>query len=156
MQPRTRIGLVVGAIGLALNICVSVFIGLCGPVATLLAGGVAGYFAASQEKPRSKNEGAKAGATAGGIAGALMIVGQVIGGVIALTIQQSTGSVPFIGTPGSDMNSQVIFYSSGIVSGICMGLVGAALAAAAGAGAGYLGTPEQPVMPPPPSQNIIS
>jgi len=149
-----RIGLIVGAIGLALNVCVSAFIGLCGPVATLIAGGVAGYFAVSQEKPFSKTEGAKVGATAGAIAGVLMIIGQVIGGIIALTIQQNTGSVPFIGTPGSDMNSQIIFYLSGLVSGICIGLVGMALAAGAGAGAGYVGTSDQPMMPP--SQNVMS
>ena len=41
MQPRTRIGLIVGVIGLVLNICVAGFIGFCGPVLSLVAGGIA-------------------------------------------------------------------------------------------------------------------
>ena len=42
MQPRTRIGLLVGVIGLVLNICVSGFIGFGGPLLSLIAGDVAG------------------------------------------------------------------------------------------------------------------
>ena len=64
MQPRTRIGLIVGMIGLVLNICVAGFVGFCGPFLALVAGGIAGFFAAQQEKPLTKNEGARLGATA--------------------------------------------------------------------------------------------
>ena len=49
MQPRIKMGLIVGVIGLALNVCVSGFIGLCGPLVSLLAGGLAGFLAAQQE-----------------------------------------------------------------------------------------------------------
>ena len=41
MQPRIKMGLAIGAVGLALNVCVAGFIGLCGPLVSLLAGGLA-------------------------------------------------------------------------------------------------------------------
>jgi len=96
MQPRTRIGLIVGVIGLVLNICVAGFIGFCGPVLSLVAGGIAGYFATQQEKPFTKNQAARVGATAGGIAGGLIILGQLIGGIGALAYMQASGApTPF-------------------------------------------------------------
>ncbi len=146
MQPRIKMGLVVGVIGLAINVCVAGFIGLCGPIVSLLAGGVAGFLAAQQEKLSTKNEGAKAGAISGGIAGALVIIGQVIGGVVALAIMQASGNqLPFGTIPSSgDTANTVIYYISGIGTGLCFGIVGAALAAGAGASAGYLATPDQP------------
>ena len=152
MKPRIKIGLIAGVIGLVLNICVSGFIGFCGPFASLLAGGIAGYFAASQEKLPTKKEGATAGAIAGAITGGLMIIGQIIGGMIALTIQQNTGTVPFIGTPDSDMATQLTFYLSGAATGFCFGAFGTLLAAGVGAGAGYFGTVEQTSLEVPPAQ----
>lgn len=96
MQPRTRIGLIVGVIGLVLNICVAGFVGFCGPFLSLVAGGIAGYFATKQEKPLTKNAGTRVGATAGGIAGGLIILGQIIGGLGALAYMQSSGATtPF-------------------------------------------------------------
>jgi len=157
MQPRTRIGLIVGVIGLVLNICVAGFIGICGPFLSLVAGGVAGFFAVRQEKPLTKNDGARAGATAGGIAGALIILGQIIGGLGALAYMQSTGTpTPFGQMPDlGDPATSIGFYAGGVGTALCFGVVGALLAAGAGAGAGYLGTSDQPTMPPP-SQNIMS
>ncbi len=145
MQPRFKMGLSIGAIGLVLNICVAGFIGLCGPLVSLLAGGAAGFFAAQQEKLPAKNEGAKAGAIAGGIAGGLVIIGQVIGGIGALALMQATGaSLPFGTIPASgDSAGMVIYYVSGIGTGLCFGIFGALLAAGAGAGAGYMATPDQ-------------
>lgn len=58
MQPRIRMGLIVGAIGLALNVCVAGFIGLCGPAVSLLGGVIAGFLAAQQEKAALKADGA--------------------------------------------------------------------------------------------------
>jgi hypothetical protein len=145
MQPRIKMGLIVGVIGLVLNACASTLIGLCGPFVSLLAGGVAGYFASSQEKLATKQDGAKAGAIAGAITGGLMIIGQIIGAAIALTLQQNSGTVPFIGAPASDISSQVMFYGTGVLTGLCFGLFGTALAAGAGAGAGYVATPNQPM-----------
>ncbi len=133
MQPRIKMGLAVGAIGLAINICVAGFIGICGPFVSLLAGGAAGFFAAQQEKLPTKGEGAKAGAMAGGIAGVLVIM-QTTGAQLAF------GSAPSTGDPGG----MAIYYASGIGTGLCFGIVGAVLAAAAGAGAGYMATTEQP------------
>jgi hypothetical protein len=156
MQPRTRIGLIVGVIGLVLNICVAGFIGFCGPFLSLVAGGIAGFFATQQEKPLTKNEGARVGATAGGIAGGLIILGQIIGGVGALAYMQSTGaSTPFGQMPDlGDPATSIGFYAGGIGTALCFGVIGALLAAGAGAGAGYLATSNQPMTPP--SQNIMS
>lgn len=147
MQPRTRIGLIVGAIGLVLNICVAGFVGVCGPFFSLLAGAVAGFFAAQQEKLSTKADGARAGATAGGIAGGLIILGQIIGGVGALFFLQSNGTqLPFGSIPSAsaDSASQMVYYLTGAGTSLCFGIVGAALAAGAGAGAGYLGTSDRP------------
>lgn len=152
MQPRIRMGLFVGAIGLVLNICVAGFMGICGPVVSLLAGGVAGFLAAQQEKLPTKGEGAKAGAIAGLIAGALIIIGQVIGGIGALAFMQFSGTPSIFGgipSPSADPSQSVIYYVSGIGTGVCFGIVGAVLAALVGAGAGYMTTMELPAATPP-------
>ena len=157
MQPRTRIGLTIGAIGLVLNICVAGFLGFCGPVLSLVAGGVAGFLAAQQEQQPTKAEGARAGATAGGIAGGLIILGQVIGGLGALAYYQYSGTpLPFGAAPSASApaTEMLIYYLTGAGTGICFGVIGALLAAGAGAGAGYLVTPDLPAVPP--SQNIMS
>lgn len=147
MKPRFRFGLIVGLIGLVLNICVASFIGFCGPLTALLAGAVAGFLAAQQEKAETKGNGARLGAVAGGIAGALVLIGQMLGGVGALALFQFTDiPIPF-GTapaPSADAAQQILYYTAGLTTGLCFGLVGAALAAGAGAAAGYLGTPDQP------------
>lgn len=158
MQPRVRIGLIVGAIGAVLNICFAGVFSCCGPILSLVAGGLAGYFAAQEEKPTVKNDGARIGATAGGIAGGLIILGQIIGGVGALAFTQFSGAqVPFgqVPSPSGDPSQQVIFYVTGIGTALCLGLVGAGLAAGAGALTVYFTTPDQPAVMPPP-QNIIS
>jgi hypothetical protein len=149
MQPRIKMGLVVGVIGLALNVCVAGFIGFCGPFVSLLAGGLAGFLAAQQEKLATKSEGAKAGAISGGLAGALIIIGQVLGGIAALAFMQSNGTqLPFGTIPDvSDTAGMVGFYAGGIGTGLCFGIIGALLAAGAGAGAGYMATPETPQPP---------
>ncbi len=146
MQPRIKMGLVVGAIGLAINVCVAGFVGLCGPIVSLLAGGVAGFLAAQQEKLPTKSEGAKAGAISGGIAGALVIIGQVLGGIAALAFMQASGmQFPFGQIPSTaDSSGMLVYYASGVGTGLCFGIIGAVLAAAVGAGAGYMATPEQP------------
>jgi hypothetical protein len=147
MQPRIKMGLAIGTVGLALNICVSGFIGFCGPLVSLIAGGAAGFLAAQQEKLPARSDGAKAGATAGGIAGALVIIGQLIGGMAALAYMQMSGAqVPFgeVPTANSDPALMVGYYLGGIGTGLCFGIVGAILAAGVGAGAGYMATQEQP------------
>ena len=157
MQPRTRIGLIVGVIGLVLNICVAGFVGFCGPFLSLIAGGIAGFLAVQREKPFTKNEGARAGATAGGIAGALIILGQIIGGMGALAYMQASGmTTPFGQLPdlSGDPATQIGFYAGGIGTALCFGVIGALLAAGAGAGAGYLATSDQPTTPP--TQSIMS
>lgn len=150
MKPRVKMGLAVGAVGLALNVCVAAFMGICGPLVSLIAGAAAGFFAVQQEKPTVKGEGAKIGAIAGAIAGGLVIVGQIIGGVGALAFIQYSGAQSIFGavpSPASDPSSQLIYYLSGMGTAFCFGIVGALLAAGAGAGTGYVATQEQPPMP---------
>lgn len=150
MQPRIRMGLFIGVVGLVLNICVSGFIGLCGPVVSLLAGGIAGFLAAQQERLPTKSEGAKAGAIAGLIAGGLVIVGQIIGGIGALAFMQLSGTPSIFGEiPNleADPSGSIIYYASGIGTGLCFGIVGTILAALTGAGVGYMTTTEDPTAP---------
>ena len=71
---------------------------------------------------------------------------------------QASGTFIILG-PLPDLSAytaaQIGFYAGGIGTALCFGIIGALLAAGAGAGAGYLGTSDQPTMPPP-SQNIMS
>ncbi|MGQ9683575.1 MAG: hypothetical protein ACUVX9_13635 [Anaerolineae bacterium] len=148
MKPRFSIGLIAGAVGLLVNVCVATAIGICGPVVSLLAGAAAGYFAARRQVPLTKSDGAKIGAMSGGLAGAVALVGQVIGALSALVLLQQMGAeLPLGQLPGSGTapGSQVGYYAIGAATGLCFGLVGVILAAGAGAGAAYLGTKAGPV-----------
>ena len=65
---------------------------------------------------------------------------------------QSRGmQLPFgqIPSPSSDPATQIGFYAGGVGTALCFGIIGALLAAGAGAGAGYLTTTDQAVVPPP-------
>lgn len=142
MQPKIKVGLLVGAVGLVLNICVSAAIGLCGPAVSLVGGAIAGFLAARQEKPATQGEGAKIGAISAAIAGAMILIGQIIAAVGALALIQFSGmQMPFGQVPSTsaDPATQAIFYLSGLGTGVCFGLIGVVLAALAGAGTGYLG-----------------
>jgi hypothetical protein len=153
MQPRIKFGLIIGAIGLVLNVCLSTFLGLCGPFFALLAGALSGVLAARQEKLPTRGAGARAGAISGLIAGSLVFIGQVIGAVGALILVQSTGGNTIFGqmpnlTSGSPDSILVILV--GIAEGACFGLIGVALSAAAGSLAAYFSTPDPdfPLNPP--------
>lgn len=150
MKPQIKFGLLVGVVSLVLNTCVASVLGVCGPFVALLAGAVAGFFAAQQEKAATKSDGARSGVIAGLIAGALTLIGQLIGGIGALAfVQFSDMTTPFgnVPSPSADASQQILYYVSGLGTGLCFGIVGIVLAALAGAGAGYLGTPTE-VMPP--------
>lgn len=152
MKARFKLGLIVGLIGLVLNVCVASAFGFCGPAVSLIAGAVAGYFTARQEKLSTKGAGAQAGAISGLVAGVLIILGQVIGAVGALAFMQASGTKIAFGTippPSADITTQLTYYLSGMGTGICFGVIGAVLSALAGAGTGYLGTPDpEPQAPP--------
>ena len=147
MTPRVRIGLIVGSIGLVLNICVAAALGICGPVVALLAGLAAGFFAAQQENMADKRDGAQVGAVSGGIAGALILIGQIIGGLVVLSLYQSLDVTPLFGTVPSASDEaavQMLYYAGGLGTGICFGLVDVVAAALGGAVGGYLGATSQP------------
>jgi hypothetical protein len=151
MQPKFKAGLIVGAIGFFLNACISIVLGICGPFVSLVAGAVAGFFAARQGAPVSKGEGAKDGAVAGAVAGAFTLFAQVLASVAVLVLVQLTGTPTLFGNAPSVNDgsaAQLGYYVGGLGAGICFGLVGIVLAALAGASAGYLGTPEKLVEPP--------
>ncbi len=143
MQPRIKIGLLVGGAGLLLNICVAALMGICGPLVALTAGAVAGFITASQEQLPTKNDGARAGAISGLVVGALVLVGQLIGGVSVLFYLQATGMPTLFGAPPNQFASgleQTAYYTAGVGVGVCFGLVGIGMSALAGAFTGYLGT----------------
>ena len=147
MAPRYRFGLLIGMVGLFLNICISGLFGLCGPLAAFVAGGVAGFMTARSEQPAVKADGARAGAVSGGIAGALVLLGQICGGLGALALIQFSNTPTFGGTappPDADIMLQLIYYGTGFGTALCFGIFGAVLAAIAGAGVGFLATPDQP------------
>jgi hypothetical protein len=146
MKARFKFGLIVGVVGLVLNVCVSGFVGLCGPLVALIAGAVAGLLAAQQERAGSKSAGAQLGAVAGVVAGGLVLIGQVLGGLAALLFFQFSGTETFIGQApalGGDAAELFGYYLGGLGAGVCFGLVGVVVGALAGTGAGYLATPAQ-------------
>lgn len=150
MRPWIKFGLIVGIIGLILNICVAAALGICGPVVALLAGVVAGFLAAQQEGVTVKGDGARVGAMSGGIAGALVLIGQLIGGLGVLVLVQYADITPIFGSippPGADASAQMLYYVSGLGVGMCFGVIGIVTAALGGAAGGYLGTPS-PSEPP--------
>ncbi len=143
MQPRIKIGLIVGGAGLLLNICVAALIGFCGPFVALMAGAIAGFITASQEQLPTKNDGARAGAISGLVAGGLILVGQLIGGISILLYLQTTGTPTLFGAPPNQLSSgveQTAYYAAGLGVGVCFGLAGIGMSALAGALTGYLGT----------------
>ena len=145
MSARIRVGLIAGGIGLVLTACIGAIMGICGPVVSLVAGALAGYFAAKQEAPASQGEGGKVGATAGAIAGGLGVIGQIIGGILALTIlpplMESLGNYSFSGASG-----EASYWIGGATTALCFGVVGVILAAIAGYATGYIST-NKPVAP---------
>jgi hypothetical protein len=154
MQPRIKFGLIVGVIGLVLNICVATAVGICGPFTGLLAGAVAGFLAATNEKRATKADGARTGVIAGLVAGGLVFIGQLIGAGGAVALVQSTGGRTILGQAPDILQggAQGAGYLVGVLAtGMCFGAIGVGLAAGAGALAGYLVTKEeQMIMPPPP------
>jgi hypothetical protein len=153
MRPRIKLGLIIGAIGLVLNVCISTAMGLCGPFAALIAGALSGFFTARQEKLPTKSAGARAGVTSGLVAGALVFIGQLLGAVGALVYFQSTGSRSVFGQAVPNLSaggtSALIYIVSAMGVGVCFGLVGMGLSAGAGALAAYLATSETAPLNPP-------
>ena len=150
MQPRIKVGLIVGAVGLVLNSCIGALMGICGPGISLIAGAAAGFLAAQREKATTKGNGARLGAVSGALAGALVLVGQVIGATGSLAFFQFSGTRLPIGQvppPSAGPAAQLTYYAAGIGTGLCFGVIGILLAALAGAGTGYVGTPDQPITP---------
>jgi hypothetical protein len=146
MTPRIKFGIIFGVVCLFLNICVSSAVGACGFVPAILAGGLAGFFTAQAEKNATKGDGSRAGVVAGSIAGALVMVGQLIAGVAVLVFIQSTNTKILFGsapTSSSPISQQIVYYLTGLGVGMCFGVVDVILSALAGAGAGYLGTPQR-------------
>ena len=143
MKVQYKYGLIIGGIGLVMNVFVSTAFGICGPLIALVAGGAAGYMVGRQGDIKNKGEGARMGALAGSITGALMLLGQVIGGLLSLSLVRSA---TFLGPLGDLLSSDVgigeIYYGIGIAVSLCSGLVGIIASALAGAGGAYLSTPE--------------
>jgi len=147
MKPFLKFGLIAGGVGFMVIIPLAALVGICGPVVPLLAGMTAGFLTAYLGKTNTQKEGAQQGALAGVVSGVITTLGQMIGGILALYyIQTSGASVAFGQVPdaSSPAYQMVVFYATGLLTGMCFGIVGIILGAAAGAIAGYLGTRSQP------------
>jgi hypothetical protein len=144
MRKPWVIGLIAGAIGGAVNIVVTTLMGICGPLWSLAVGAIAGYLAGRFAGAVSKRTAIEAGATAGGVAGLLLALGQIVGAVGAILIMStlSPGAPVFGGTVPDLANAtpaELIGVAiGGLGFGLCFGLLGAMLSAAAGAGMAYL------------------
>lgn len=144
MRPRVKWGLIIGIIGLVVNVFVSAAMGICGPFTSLVAGGLAGFLTARQEKPATQRDGALAGAIAGVIAGGFVFVAQIIGAYLAtIFLRQLGGQYEYV---YSEM--PLIAYASSLAMGICIGLAGIVISTLVGAGLGFIGTPrsQQPAV----------
>ncbi len=142
MTPKIKYGLIVGIAGLVLTIVVALLSGCCGPLVAIAAGALAGYLA-----NREEGGGAKTGAISGGISGVLILAGQFIGGIGSLLFFQSVGFTQQLGIlPGS--TDQASYWISGAVTGLCFGLLDAALAAGGGAAAAAIAGSQIPSEPP--------
>jgi hypothetical protein len=154
MNPQIKNGLLAGAVGAVINFCVSLVLGFCGPLVGLAAGGVAGFLTARGGGFATKGDAAKAGAISGAVAGAVVLVAQVGAGIANLIYIQVSGtqlpfgSVPGAGSSGSEM---AIFYGTGLLTGVCIGIVDIVVGALAGAGAGALAGGNAPAAPSEPS-----
>lgn len=141
MSARVKVGLIAGGIGLVLTVCVSAAFGICGPVVSLIAGAIAGYFATKQESPATQGEGGKIGAISGAIAGGLCVIGQIIGGIIALTV------LPNLAPQYAGVGGESGYWLGGGAVALCFGAAGTVLAAIAGYAVGYISS-NKPVVPP--------
>ncbi|MCP4141161.1 MAG: hypothetical protein GY755_12915 [Chloroflexi bacterium] len=142
MKPRIKFGLIVGSVSFLLTACVSMVIGVCGPVVSLLGGAISGYLAAKEEALPTQADGAKAGAIAGAISGGIALLGQFLGGILTLavlpSIMESLGDAFY-----QQQASGVGYWAGGGVMMICIGLSGVITSLVTGAAGGYFGTQPQ-------------
>jgi hypothetical protein len=152
MKTSVKAGVIAGVIGLFFNICISTFMGICGPGTALIAGACAGFFAGQKMPPAaSRKDGAQAGVISGLIAGGFTLLGQLIASILVLVFAQFTQLKTFFGNipTTADGTQSVIYYVSGLGMATCFGLAGIVLSALAGAATGYLGVKSTDFLPPP-------
>lgn len=147
MKPYLKFGLLVGLISLLFVIPVAALMGICAPFITMITAAIAGFLTAYFGKAVTRRDGAQSGAIAGAICGGITLIGQLIGGILVLIyIQMSEtpmifGNAPSLSAPLLEI---VVYYASGLGTGLCFGLVGIILGAIAGGATGALGTRELP------------
>jgi hypothetical protein len=156
MKPFLKFGLLVGVIAMLVTIPVAALLGICAPLVAAIAGAAAGFLAVSSDKTLPKADGVKTGALAGGISGACTLIGQVIGGVAIMLIVQFTGmQLAFGSVPSASAEPAELigYYAGGAGTVCCLGILGLALGAGAGALAGLLISRQgaKPAAPPPPA-----
>ncbi len=134
MKTSIKNGLIMGGVGLVINICVAGVIGFCGPLVAVVAGAAAGALTVRQSPTLTPATGPKEGATAGLTAGALIFVAQLIGALIAVVYLQSIGGstlfgdIPEVGNTAENAG----FYIGAAATGLCIGIVDVVAAAGAG------------------------
>ncbi len=139
MNAKVRYGLLVGGVGAFVNLGVSTLLGFCGPITTLIAGGLAGWLTIRKLSGVTRAEGAAQGAMAGAVAGSLMLIGQVLGAIGALLIMQAMAIDPAVERMPTSNIEQVSFWIGGLGVGVCFGVIGLVLGSGAGAATAALG-----------------
>ena len=144
MRRHIKIGLIVGAVGLVVNIGVTFLIEICGPVTSTIAGIVAGFLSVRITNLPTRSQGAQIGSVSGAIAGVLVLVGQILGSAISLFLAQLLE----LALPSTTTNTpQLAGNFSSISTSLCVGLIGISFSILVGAGAGYFGTTEKELTP---------
>ena len=151
MNKSLKFGLIVGVVGLVIIIPISVLLGICGPGVSLLGGAVAGFLTGLFGKYINRMDGAKSGIVAGLISGFIMLFGQVLAGILALVFFQTT-KMPIFGVRPdySSPTAMITYYSSGLGTGVCFGVIGILFSALAGFLGGLIGVRQLP------NQNITN
>ncbi len=143
MKPFVKFGLIAGAVGFLVIVPISALMGICGPGVTLIAGAIAGFLSAYYDKAATRRDGAQSGAIAGAITGGITFIGQLIGVILVLSFVQRSGMPIMFGqvpTSSSPAYEHIVYYASGIGTGLCFGVIGIVLGAIAGGLAGAMGT----------------
>lgn len=139
MKPRLRVGLVVGGISIIPSFLMAFTFCCMVPFLALFVGSVAGYFAAIQEKPRSRDEGAGVGAIAAGIAGGLSSAGILV----SLSISRFFFNFRSFDRFAESLTSNPGNVIKEVISIGAMGLFVLAFYVAAGTVTGYTSTPNR-------------
>jgi hypothetical protein len=146
-----RAGLAVGIVMLLTAAALGFVNPLLVPCIALFAGALAGFWAASADRPASASLATRSGAGAGFLAGVGALLGQFFTAIAAISGLGPHGAAALIQQFGFtvDISSPFAFYTAALVFSVCTGLISLVLMALSGSLGGLLwhglaGRPRQP------------